>query len=155
MENSVDPDQGYARKKYLGRGGGGGGGKTADDIFFYGWLVRNDFKLYGSLVSHQIKLHGWLVFRCVEGKERILSAKKERSFIKSSQKKAKSTVMAIFVYTQSTNIGCFGRILVKKRYRNKLPDELQSKRPQVKHPLVKTSPNWSKHPQKLVTTSPW
>ena len=66
-------------------------GKTAEDIFFYGWLVRKDFKLYGSLVYDQINLHGWLVFRCVEGEERILSAKKkERSFIKSSQKKALS-----------------------------------------------------------------
>ena len=61
--------------------------KTADDIFFYGLLVRKDFKLYGSLVSDQLKLHGWLVFRCVKGEERILSSKKERSFIKSSQKK--------------------------------------------------------------------
>ena len=68
----------------------GGGGETAGDIFFYGWLVRKDFKFNGSLVSDQIKLHGWLVFRCVEGEERILSAKKERSFIKSGQKKALS-----------------------------------------------------------------
>ena len=63
-------------------------GKTAGDIFFYGWLVFKFFKLYGSLVSDQILLHGWLVFSCVEGEERILSAKKkEISFIKSSQKK--------------------------------------------------------------------
>ena len=63
-----------------GVGGWGGGGKTADDIFFYGWLVRKDFKLYGSLVSDQIKLHGRLVFRCVEGEERLLSnlAKRKR-----------------------------------------------------------------------------
>ena len=66
--------KGYSRKKYLG-------GKRAGDIFFYGWLVRKVFKLYGSLVFDQIYLHGWLVFRCVEGEERILSAKKERSFI--------------------------------------------------------------------------
>ena len=52
-----------------------GGGKTAADIFFHGWLVRKDFKLYGSFVSDQIKLHGSLVFHCVEGEERILSAK--------------------------------------------------------------------------------
>ena len=71
-------------------GGGGGGGKSTGDILFYGWLVRRDFKLYESLVSNQIKLHGWLVIRCVEGEERILSAKKERSFIKSSQNKALS-----------------------------------------------------------------
>ena len=99
-----------------GGGGGGGGGKTAADIFFYGWLVRKDFKLYGSLVSDQIKLHGWLVFRCMEGEERILSAKKERSFIKSSQKKALSLANrrnCHFVYTQSSNLGCFRRILVK------------------------------------------
>ena len=72
--------KGYSRKKYLGGGGGGGGGKTAGDISFYGWLVWKDFKLYGSLVSDQIKLHGWLVFRCVEGGERILFAKKEKFF---------------------------------------------------------------------------
>ena len=65
------------------------GEETAGDIFFTGWLVRKDFKLYGSLVSDQIKLHGWLVFRCVEGEERILSAKK-REFYQSSQKKALS-----------------------------------------------------------------
>ena len=61
-------------------GGGGLGGKTAGDIFFKGWLVWKDFKLYGSLVSDQIKLHGWLVFRCVEGEERIISAKKREKF---------------------------------------------------------------------------
>ena len=44
----------------------------------------------GVRPSDQIKLHGWLVFRCGEGEERILSAKKERSSIKSSQKKALS-----------------------------------------------------------------
>ena len=49
-----------------------------------------DFKLYGSLVSDQIKLHGWLVFHCPEGEERIIFAKKERSFIKSSQEKTLS-----------------------------------------------------------------
>ena len=49
--------------------------------------MRNDFKLNGSLVSDQIKLHGWLVFRCVEGEERILSAKKREKFYQSSQKK--------------------------------------------------------------------
>ena len=57
-----------------------GGGETANDIFFYGWLVRKDFKLCGSLVSDQIKLHGWLVFRCVEREERILSARKREKF---------------------------------------------------------------------------
>ena len=76
----------FQKKIPGGRGGGGEDGRRY--IFFYGWLVRKDFKLYGSLVLDQIKLHGWFVFRCVEGEERILSAKKERSFIKSSQKKA-------------------------------------------------------------------
>ena len=57
-----------------------GRGETAANIFFYGWLVRKDFKLYASLVSNQIKLHGWLVFRCVKGEERILSAKKREKF---------------------------------------------------------------------------
>ena len=85
----------------------------AGDIFFYVWLVQKDFKLYGSLVSHQIKLHGWLVFCCVEGEERILYAKKERSFIKSSQKKQTAAETAIFVYTQSSKLGYFRRILVK------------------------------------------
>ena len=54
----------------------------------------------------------------MEGEERILSAQKERSFIKSSQKKAWSLAAtasetAIFVYTQSSRLGCFHRILVK------------------------------------------
>ena len=54
----------------------------------------------------------------MEGEERILSAKKEISFIKSSQKKALSIAAtasetAIFVYTQSSKLGCFRRILVK------------------------------------------
>ena len=49
--------------------------------------MRKDFKLYGSLVSDNIKLHGWLVFHCVEGEERILSAKKERSFINLAKRK--------------------------------------------------------------------
>ena len=35
-------------------GGGGGGGEKANDIFFYGWLVRTFFKLYGSLVFEKI-----------------------------------------------------------------------------------------------------
>ena len=45
-------------------------------------------------MSNQIWLHGWLVFRCVEGEERILSAKKERSFIKSSQRKCRAKQIA-------------------------------------------------------------
>ena len=69
--------KGYSRKKSLV---GSGGGETAGDIFFYGRLVGKDFKLYGSLMSDQIKLHGWLVFRCVEGEERIYSAKKREKF---------------------------------------------------------------------------
>ena len=99
--------------------------QTAADIFFYGWLVWKDFKLYGSLLSNQINLHGWLVFRCVEGEERLLSAKKkERSFIKSSQKKALSLAnrrghLCLYAIIKPwmfpSNIG-------KKRYRNKLPN---------------------------------
>ena len=120
---------GYSRKNTWGGGGGGGGGggKRAGNIFFYGWLVRKDSKLYGSLVSDQIKLHGWLVFRCVEGEERILSAKKkERSFIKSSQKKALS-----LANHSGNNHYCLQAIVKplmfpsnigKKRYPNKLPN---------------------------------
>ena len=44
------------------------------------WLVQKDLKKYGSLVFDQIKLHWWLVFRCVEGEERILSAKNREKF---------------------------------------------------------------------------
>ena len=117
--------KGYSRKNTWGGGGGGGGGKMEDDIFSYGWLVRKDFKLYGSLLSDQIKLHGWLVFRCVEGEERILSAKTERSFIKSSQKKALSLAnrgighfclhAIVKPLMSQSNIG-------KKQYRNILPN---------------------------------
>ena len=93
-------------------------GKRAGDIFFYGWLVLKVFKLYGSLVSDQIKLHGWLVFRCVEGEERILSAKKEREVLSNLAKRKGRALQtasetAIFVYTQSSKLGCFRRILVK------------------------------------------
>ena len=49
--------------------------------------MRKDFKLYGSLVSNQIKLQEWLVFRCVEGEERILSAKKKREVLSNLAKR--------------------------------------------------------------------
>ena len=99
--------------------------ETTGHIFFYGWLVRKDIKLYGSLVSDQIKLHGWLVFRCVKEEERIVSAKKERSFIKSSQKKALSLANrrnGHFCLHTIVKPWMFQSILVKKRYRNKLPN---------------------------------
>ena len=38
---------GLFQKKYLG-------GKKANNIFFYGWLVRTSFKLHGSLVFEKI-----------------------------------------------------------------------------------------------------
>ena len=44
----------FQKKIPGGGGGGGGGGGMADDIFFYGWLVRKVFKLYGSLVFDHI-----------------------------------------------------------------------------------------------------
>ena len=72
-----------------GGGGGGGGEETAGDIFLYGWLVGKDFKLYGSLVSDKIKLHGWY-FAAWKGRKKYYLPKKERSFIKSSRKKALS-----------------------------------------------------------------
>ena len=100
------------------------GEETAGDIFFNGWLVRKDFKLYGSLVSGQIKLHGWLVFRCVEGEERILSAKK-REFYQSSQKKALSLANRSrnghFCLHAIVKPLMFPSNIGKKRYRNKLP----------------------------------
>ena len=86
--------------------------------------MRIDFKLYGSLVSDQIKLHGWLVFRCVEGEERILSAKK-RSFIKSSQKKELSLANCgngHFCLHAIVKPRMFQLNIGKKRYRNKLPN---------------------------------
>ena len=87
--------------------------------------MRKDLKLYGSLVSDQIKLHGWFVFPCVEGEERILSAKKERSFIKSSQKKALSLANhgnGHFCLHAIVKPRIFPSNIGKKRYRNKLPN---------------------------------
>ena len=78
---------GLFQKKIPGWGDGGGGGEEGRRYIFLWVLVQKDFKLYGSFVSDQIKLNGWLVFGCMEG--------------------------AIFVYTQSSNLGCFLRILVK------------------------------------------
>ena len=62
--------------------------KTAGDIFFYGWLVRKVFKLYGSLVSEKSNYMGGWYFAEWKGKKKYYLPKKERSFIKSSQKKA-------------------------------------------------------------------
>ena len=79
----------------------------------------------GSLVSDQIKLHGWLVFRCVEGEERILSAKKERSFIKSSQTKVLSLANCgngHFCLQAIVKPRMFLSNIDKKWYRNKLPN---------------------------------
>ena len=87
--------------------------------------MRKDFKLYGSLVSDQIILHGWLVFCCVEGEERILAAKKERSFIKSSQKKALSLANCRdchFCLHAIVKPRMFPSNIGKKRYLSKLPN---------------------------------
>ena len=87
--------------------------------------MLHDGRRYGSLVSDQIKLHGWLVFHCVEGEERILSAKKEGSFIKSSQKKA------LCLANRGNGHFCLHAIVKpcmfplnigKKRYRKNLPN---------------------------------
>ena len=80
--------------------------------------MRKVFKLYGSLVSDRIKLHGWLVLPCVEGEERILSAPKKikvLSNLAKRKRRAEQTTaeMTIFVYTQSSKLGCFCRLLVK------------------------------------------
>ena len=66
----------------------------------------------------------WLVFRCVEGEERILSTKKERSFIKSSQKKAQSLANGNghFCFYAIIKTPMFTSNIGKKRYQNKLPN---------------------------------
>ena len=75
-------------KNTWGGGGGGGvdGGWGEDGRhYIFLWVVGAErFQIIWVIGVRQIKLHGWLVFRCVEGEKRILSAKKERSFIKSS-----------------------------------------------------------------------
>ena len=76
-------DLGYPRKKYLGGGGG-----VAADIFFYGWLVRKDFKLYGHWCPTKSNYMGGWYLAAWKGKKEYYLPKKERSFIKSSQKKA-------------------------------------------------------------------
>ena len=59
---------------------------------------------------------GWY-FPAWKGKKEYNLPKKERSFIKSSQKKAQSLAnrsgKGHFVYTKSSKLGCFRRILVK------------------------------------------
>ena len=69
-------------------------------------------------MSVQILLHGYLVFPYVEVEERILSAKKKREVLSNLAKRKRrawqtASETAIFVYTQSANLGCFRRILVK------------------------------------------
>ena len=56
---NCETDKGYSRKKIPREGGGG---KKANNIFFYGWLVRTFFKLYGSLVFEKVCLNGWWGF---------------------------------------------------------------------------------------------
>ena len=82
---------------------------------------------------------GWY-FAAWKGKKEYYLPKKERSFIKSSQKKALSEEMTIFVYTQSSNLGCFCRILVKNGTEINSPMNYSQNVPKSKRPLVKRSP---------------
>ena len=64
-------------------------------------------------------------YRCVEGEERILSAKKERSFIKSSQKKVLSLANrrnGHFCLHAIVKPRMFPLNIGKEQYRNKLPN---------------------------------
>ena len=80
--------------------------------------MRKVFKLYGSFEVRQ-NLITWVVGISLRGrKERILSAQKKREVLSKLAKRkhrAKQTAAetAIFVYTQSSKLGFFRRILVK------------------------------------------
>ena len=86
----------------------------------------------------------WVVGILLRGREeKILSAKKREKFYqKSSQNKALSCGNGGFCFHAIVKPLMFPSNIGKKQYRNKLPNELQSKRPQVK-----TSPNWSNVPK--------
>ena len=91
----------------------------------------------------------WVVGISLRGRGRKnIICQKKRSFIKSSQKKAMRAETAIFVHMQSSNLGCFRRILVKNgteinspmNYSQNVP---KSKRPRIGQNIPK---NWSQRP---------
>ena len=101
-----------------------GGGGTAGDIFFYGWLVRKDM---GHWCPSKSNYMGVWYFAAWKGKkECYLPKKKERSFIKSSKKKALSLANRSgnghFCLHAIVKPRMFPSNIGKKGYRNKLPN---------------------------------
>ena len=100
-------------------------GKTGGDIFFYGWLVRKDFKLYHWCPTKLNYMGGWY-FAAWKRKKEYHLPRQERSFIKSSQKKALSLANrsgnSHFCLHTILKPRMFPLNIGKKWYGNKLPN---------------------------------
>ena len=96
--------------------------------YIFLWVVGAESFQIIWLIGVQPKLITWVIGISLRGRGRkniICQIKREvLSNLAKRKRRAKQTAAetAIFVYKQSSKLGCFRQILVKKLYQNKLPN---------------------------------